>query len=173
MRVSFDIDGILTNYPECWVRYANNQLGTNYDSKEEMVSELGPKYSEIKSQYRKSDNKANINPKQKFVKVIKNLNNNGNDIIVATSRPIDSNEFPNLRGLTKKWLMKNSIPHKKLVKKRKITNINIDYHIEDELEDAQMVAKSGSTVYLYSEMNIDGKYIKSFTEPETLLSKIE
>ena len=31
--ISFDIDGVLNDYPKCWVKYINVKMRTNFSSK--------------------------------------------------------------------------------------------------------------------------------------------
>jgi uncharacterized HAD superfamily protein len=111
--ITIDIDGILNNYPICWINYVNNELGTSYQSKEEIKSSIGiDEYNKIKDKYRNSYYKANIMVNYDSLRFLNRLSSEGDFVIfILTSRPIlDKKRYPNLEQLTLKWLIKNNIP---------------------------------------------------------------
>lgn len=170
MRISFDIDGVFTDYPQCWIEYANAQTDLDCLTKQELKSELGSDgYDELKSRYRRSEHKATLDPQQELVAQANAVADQGHSIIVASSRPMDTPEFPNLRNLTHEWLTRNDIPFDRLVKKT-VENLagTVDCHVEDELSDARKLADAGVTVLLYDSVVDDHERIQSFKNPDTL-----
>ena len=152
--LSCDIDGILNDYPECWLDYLGERCGRRYGSVHEAKNcEL--LYKEYKSDYRKSEFKANLPVRTEGVELLKELNRRGYSIVIATSRPLNNPQYPGLYDLTRNWLFKNDIPFDTLLFKDSSVGFidlypDIELHIEDELKYAQVVAQRGIPVFLYS-----------------------
>lgn len=152
--ISIDIDGILSDYPACWIAYVNLELRTKYSSREEIKFNIGENaYNELKSRYRKSEYKENIPVNIRFVELIRKIKENGFKIIIFTSRPINDNNYPELFSLTKRWLDKNNVFYDRITYKSSDHDILVDsseilFHIEDELHYAELIANKGVTVFL-------------------------
>jgi len=149
---SFDIDGVLNFYPDCWVEFIEISTGKKFESKEEARLKLGDeKYLEIKDKYRTSEFKANLNVRQEGVKLIERLSK-WFEVLVVTSRPFD--RYPELRQMTENWLTQNKINFSSLEpKKRQLLGQypDIEFHVDDEYEEAQMFLEKGIKVFwLYS-----------------------
>ena len=57
--VTCDIDGVLTDYPKCWLDFLQEKTGVLYDSTIE-AKEKEPNYSHYKYLYRESNYKATL-----------------------------------------------------------------------------------------------------------------
>ena len=135
--ISTDIDGVLNYYPGCWLEYIFIKTGKKFENKIKAKEKLGKdKYSEIKDQYRKSEYKANLEPNKKMIKALKKIKEKGHKIIIATSRPINSEKYPALYALTENWLKKNKIPFDVITyKDENCSFLDIykpELHIDDE-----------------------------------------
>lgn len=156
---SIDVDGVLNDYPLCWLNYVKNETGFEYKSTQEAKIKLGIEaYQKIKSSYRKSDYKENIKFSEDGRTAIYDLLDMGFDIIAATSRPLINTEFPDLKGLTERWLEKNlGFPMKVVHKNESVdfinNNQNIKYHIDDELKYAVPISNKNIHVFLIDKNN--------------------
>ena len=57
--ITCDIDGVLTDYPKCWLEFLQDICGTLYNSTNE-AKEKEPNYSYYKDLYRESNYKATL-----------------------------------------------------------------------------------------------------------------
>ena len=152
--ISCDIDGILNYYPECWLDYLAQKCGVRYQSIKQ-AKDLEPLYKEYKSDYRRSDFKANLPVNLDGVSILKSLVDRGYSVIIASSRPFENPQYPDLYNMTWRWLAKNGIPFDDLVFKNSMADFidswpDIEFHIEDEMKYARVVADKGVKVFLYS-----------------------
>lgn len=148
---SVDLDGILNYYPDCWVNFINRETGLNFKNKNEARKKLSTEeYRYLKNKYRKSDFKANLEVREGALELLRYLKDKGYFIVVVTTRPFE--DYPSLTIMTKKWLYKNNIPYDVLMKKS-IDSFKeypcLDFHIEDEIEDANLISKAGYKVFLF------------------------
>jgi hypothetical protein len=154
--ISCDIDGILTDYPQCWLDFLELQSGVKYPSLEE-AKRKEPNYKAIKDLYRSSRFKANLPVKQEGLEFLNKIRELGFMIIIATSRPLHEPKYPELQRLTAQWLTANNIPFDDLVFKNKEVdfvdryNPPISYHIEDDLKYAYAMEKKGITTFVYNQ----------------------
>ena len=152
--ISCDIDGILNDYPACWLDYLARRCGERYASIKQ-AKDLQPLYKEYKSDYRRSEFKANLPVNPVGVGMLRSLAGKGYGIIMASSRPFDNPLYPDLYRLTWDWLAQNGIPFDELVFKNSTADFTASYpdiafHIEDERKYAQAIAEKGIKVFLYS-----------------------
>lgn len=147
--ISFDIDGVMNNYPICWIDYVNRQLNANFNSREEIKLSIGEeKYKEIKDQYRNSDYKAELKFNEKAKELADIFIQNDFKIIIATSRPFNNPKYKNLKQNTLKWLKNNNFHYDLFVDKvNELNNMdiyeNIVLHIDDEIKYAQIFSNKG------------------------------
>ena len=139
--ITCDIDGILTDYPKCWLNYLKEKCGTLYSTVAE-AKKNEPKYKIYKDMYRESEYKANLPMNEHNKEVLKRLSDTY-DIIFATSRPINDKRYPHLKDNTYNWLKKNGLIFQELVFKDLEANFlnykNIAFHIDDEMKYAVAV----------------------------------
>ena len=149
---SIDIDGILNYYPDCWVDFINRETGLNFKDKAEAKRGLSPEeYRSLKDRYRTSEFKANLPIRQSALELLKHLKDKGYLITLVTSRPFKN--YPLLADVTAKWLTKNNIPYDTLIKKSALLSGKLpylDFHIDDEIEDANLIAEAGYKAFLFN-----------------------
>jgi 5'(3')-deoxyribonucleotidase len=149
--ISIDIDGVLNNYPDCWLLYINQCKKTNFKSKEDALTSLGRQvYDEIKHNYRTSGYKYSLNIDDNTRGLVNEIYKNYN-VLIMTTRPFD--DYPEMYNLTEKWLSSNSIKYDMLMSKSEKNikkNQNIKFHIDDELEHCKIYLKLGIKCFLIS-----------------------
>jgi FMN phosphatase YigB (HAD superfamily) len=135
--ISFDIDGVLNDYPKCFVVYVNKVLHSNFKNIEQIKKKLRKyKYEKIKDKYRRSNYKFNLKPNIFFRDFIDNLNEKYH-VICITRR--NFKKYPRMYIRTLGWLKKNSFKitglyskNKNVIKKKKVC-----LHIDDQLSDVK------------------------------------
>ncbi|OOE93157.1 hypothetical protein [Salinivibrio sp. AR640] len=172
--ISFDIDGVLNDYPLCWLIYLNNYYLTNYTDIKKARLELGEeKYKKAKYLYRTSGYKLNIPFNFDGLELALFLKNQGYHILVSTSRPIYNRYYGDLKNLTSQWLIKNKFPYDEIVFKmdelveRKLYE-RIHLHIDDELSYAEKMTKLGVKSIIISRNKVLRKNTNIFYESSLL-----
>jgi hypothetical protein len=134
---SFDIDGVLNDYPAVWLKFIFQETNNKYTSKAEARNSLGEDYWKIKEKYRISDFKYQVpvNPDAQYLTSA--LKKRGDKIIIATTRPF--NRYPLMKNRTRAWLETNLILFDSLISKKDLDKVNFDIHIDDELKDILQV----------------------------------
>ena len=148
---SFDIDGVLNDYPDVWLDFIFQETNERYRSKEEARQILGETYWVIKEKYRTSDYKYQVPIKPDAKYLISALKELGDKIIMATTRPFG--RYPFIKKRTEEWLESNNIFFDLLISKEDLYKEDFDIHIDDELKDILKVksrAKSKSYILLSS-----------------------
>lgn len=161
--ITCDIDGILTDYPACWLNYLGDRCGTYYSSTQE-ARKSEKNYSIFKDEYRESEYKASLpinkSNRDALIELSKKY-----DIIFTTSRPINDIKYPHLFDNTYNWLLKNGLKFSELRYKDEdadfLNDLDIVFHIDDELKYANSIIKKSydlgketCTVYLISNESI-------------------
>jgi hypothetical protein len=148
--VTIDIDGILNNYPDCWLDYIAQETGQRFSSMKEAKSVLPEdEYKKIKSRYRTSGYKRTLPVNPGAVEVTRKLREKGFRIIVATSRPFA--DYPGLQELTRGWLEDNNISFDDLEKKGPAIldkYPQLEFHIDDELDHCEFLLARNIPVYI-------------------------
>lgn len=141
--ITCDIDGVLTDYPNCWLKFLQEKCGTLYNSTNE-AKENEPRYYYYKDLYRESVYKANLPIIESNKQALNQLAEKF-DIIFATSRPLNNKKYPNLKENTYNWLKNNGLRFKELRFKDEeakfLEDLEIDFHIDDEVKYANSVSK--------------------------------
>lgn len=151
--ISCDIDGILTDYPNCWLDYLASCCGIRYQSIDD-AKRNEKNYKLFKHKYRISGYKGLLKINASAVNVLSILKYERNfSIIIATSRPLYSNTYPNMYKLTITWLMENHVPfdfleYKELSAAYIDKYDKISFHIDDEEKYAIPIAAKGVPVFL-------------------------
>ena len=159
--VSFDIDGVLNNYPECWLSYLNKQANSDFSSIVHAKNLLNSNfYENIKEKYRlMGENSEFTIVNHKMIEVVNSFYNAGFQVIISTSRPIDSPNFPHLFNLTSKWLLDQGLNFSQLIYKNEdLTNhreiiSKIKFHVDDEIKYIKAFRNLGVSAYLFSFLN--------------------
>ncbi|WP_353077510.1 hypothetical protein [Flavobacterium sp.] len=156
--VSFDIDGVLNNYPECWLLYLNNRLNFDFRSIEDAKNVLKKDlYDSIKKEYRlMGENSEFTLANHDMIKVVNSFYDAGFHVIISTSRPISSPIYPMLFNLTSQWLIDCGVQFSQLVHKDDtLTNhrhlfSKILFHIDDEMKYIKAFRDFGVSAYLFN-----------------------
>lgn len=151
--IAIDIDGVLNNYPQSWVQFANERSDDNYQDLYSLKEQLTHRhYKDLKHLYRTSGVKEYLPTKRHAFELLHELKLRGYFITIMTSRPI--NEYNNLLLQTINWLRKNNLEHDFLYfSDRKHLDIiekfkNLEFMIEDNRAFANEVSKHGYRVFL-------------------------
>ncbi len=162
--MTLDIDGVLNNYPKCWLDFIELKTGKAFNSLKEAKEHLGEKdYRLIKFDYRTSGYKKElpVNPLAK--EFTQNLKSNGYTIVVSTSRPFK--DFPKLESLTEEWLRLNQIQFDYLESKNEALlekHPSIQFHVDDELDHALFFLRKNIDVYIVKRSDIDYGNVEMF-----------
>lgn len=161
-----DIDGILSDYPKCFIDWVNEN--GNLDFKIETMKDFRrepKKLLEMKHLYRVSRTKRNLPVKNNVVNAMKKLKNEGYHIIILTTRP--AKKYSKLYIDTLVWLENNRIPfdYLKFVEEEKFATIIHDFSIikfmiEDEEDNIRKIRRAGIKVYTSLEDAIKGEKIE-------------
>ena len=128
---SFDIDGVLNNYPILWLDFLFSKTKKRFENTENAKLELKENYGILKHQYRTDGIKFNYLIDNEIKCLFELLNSQKKQIIISTTRPFD--KYPMMYNQTVEWLIRNNIKFSKLTKKYN-PYINFDIHIDNELE---------------------------------------
>ena len=148
--ISFDIDGILNNYPKCFVEYVNFLKKKKFKSIEILKKNLDKKnYQAIKDRYRRFNYKYNLKIENKLVNTI-NLISKKYQILIISSRPF--HKYKRMYRRTFLWIKKNNIKNFKLFYKKKniITNYKVFLHIDDREADINKIYNNQTQFFLIS-----------------------
>ena len=147
--ISFDIDGVLNDYPKCWVKYINVKMRTNFSSKTQAKKKMGnTKYNSLKHQYRLSSYKYSLPVEKKLIVLMKELKKKFK-IIILTSRPF--NQYPKMKLNTYNWLVKKKISFNELYYKDELIfkiYPKIFFHVDNELKECKIFVKKRINCYL-------------------------
>lgn len=156
---SCDVDGILNDYPRCWLKYLAEKCGTLYDSVN-LAKKYEGEYRRYKDEYRNSSYKANLPVHKKNRDAINSIIAHGYEPLLVTSRPIFDEKYPQLLENTIKWLRNGEVKFDKFeYKDPKAAFLekypNVKFHIDDDPNYALKIAEKGVKVYLLQNDNWD------------------
>lgn len=158
--ITIDIDGVLNNYPFCWLNFIELHERKKFQTIQDAKTQLGLEhYSVIKEKYRTSGFKSKLPINPVAPSFTKKLKEKGYYIIIATSRPFHL--YPHLEKLTSDWLIANQITFDTLERKSEklLTKYPaISIHIDDELDHTFFFLEKGIDVYIIrrKDLNYDG-----------------
>lgn len=168
---AIDLDDTLSNSEEYFVITYNDANNTEYRTKKEIKDNISLKeYEDFKHFFRESGVKVNIQPKEHAKKLCNFLKEQGYKIVIISARPYDKyfRIFPD----TLQWLEQNEIKfdaiyfekekHLKIIKQLP----QLSFIIEDDVENAEQIAKAGYNVYLLN--NQIDKSISNVTVVDSL-----
>ena len=149
-RISFDIDGVIVDYPRIWLDYLEIQTGIQFISTDEARDVLGSTYTLHKNEYRVSDYKYSrpIKPEAKFLNdLVMSL---GMLSVVHTSRLQREFHAPKERIST--WLASGNFHHSGVYPKTKqmFQENKPMLHLDDDAELCIEMSEWGlSTKFIY------------------------
>ena len=146
----FDLDGVFVPYPKCWLEFIELKTGKHFDSLEEVKKSLTySDYVSLKKDYRNSDFKYNLKPREGSSNLTKYLHDEGYSIVIATTRPSNHKK---LLIRTIRWLDKNNILFDDIIFHKDFEVVakypNFLFGVEDDLHVANMVARWGYRIFL-------------------------
>jgi uncharacterized HAD superfamily protein len=152
--VLFDIDGVINNYPICFLDWVQKATRDSFSSIEELKSKLDLKaYEELKTKYRLSGAKRTQPVNEKTVELMTKLKKQGETIILFTNRPVT--KYKKIYSDTLYWLKKNNIPFSAIFwsdyhQKEDIYKLQFKFKfiVEDNLDNAKNFCHEGYKVYL-------------------------
>jgi uncharacterized HAD superfamily protein len=155
-----DIDGVLCEYPDDFISFANETLGKNLPLKP-LDSDLGSylglsrkEYLDLKHLYRLSGRKRTLKVKDGAKEFLLELKKNGYSIVLLTARPCD--KYADVYVDTVEWLRLNEIPYDAIIygeaKEEKLLkefdDLNrISFFLDDEFSNSNRVASIGCESY--------------------------
>ena len=163
--IIFDIDGVINNYPECFLDWVYEQINVRFSSIENMKKQLDLKtYQELKVSYRLSGEKRTQLIKQETLDLMNILKDNGETIILFTNRPVM--KYKVIYTDTLYWLNSNKIPFEAIYwsdfqRKNDIYKLRfkIKFIVEDNLDNAKNFNHEGHLVFLLeNSYNQDSNY---------------
>ena len=153
---SIDIDGVLNNYPQCWLDYIEEIEHKKFATIAEARNQLGnDRYGEIKHRYRTEGRKTQLPINEAAKQLLKQLKENGFTIIISTSRPF--NKYTHLEQLTFDWLKNNGF-HFDFLRSKTPDLIRefypILFHLDDEIEHASFYLQNNIHVFLIERVDL-------------------
>ena len=159
--VGVDIDGVLADYPECFIDFINDKVGTDFKAKElnqynlyEAITDIPTEVmKELKHEFRKSGKlkKVGILPGAK--EFLQRLKDKDYRIILLSARPYK--KYRRIFADTKEWLKENDLAHDAILwgedklnrMIREFGEKSVKFFVEDNLKNANSISKS-TKVYL-------------------------
>ena len=181
----FDIDGVLNNYPECWLEFIRMKLPSKDSRTEYILGDLNrakhnipyQEYKDLKWEYRESGYKENISITPMAPEITYDLHQRGYHIVIITARPVK--EHPSLFKQTINWLQKNNIEFddiifdmdKHIAVLKRYPHLN--FGVEDHRYYANLVASWGYHMYLLDNKYNQGDIHKNVTRIKSLVEILE
>lgn len=162
-----DIDGVLNDYPDCWLRYINtyNTPGKIFHNLVQAKNEIPYEvYRNLKRQYRELGEAKTF---REGADVFMGALLQKYKVILITARPFY--KFPKLYSQTQEWLKENNIPYDYLIssKEKHVEVIrqfpHLKFMIEDNRYIANLVAKWGYKVFLFDNVYNQGDILPNVT----------
>lgn len=134
---SSDVDGIMNDYPDCFLNFIKIHHGITYSTKEEAKLNLGDEYNNLKEDYRNSSFKFELPFHEDAIQFYKELNTKNIPIIFSTSRQFK--KYPHMYDRTKQWLASSGVVFSGLIQKStdNFLKYNITHHVDDEYEHGE------------------------------------
>lgn len=146
-----DLDGVFTPYPECWLEFIEAKTGKHFDSLEEAKESLSyADYVSLKKDYRSSDFKYNLTPREGSSAFTRFLSEEGYSLVITTTRPVS---HPQLLIRTIRWLDKNNILFDDILFLERELDIVASYPdftfgVQDDPQVCNAMAKMGYKMFL-------------------------
>ena len=168
--VGVDIDGVLADYPGCFIKYINQKVGTNFKVENltqynvyEAIKDIPTKImKELKHEFRKSGGLKNVGVFPGAKVFLNTLRNKDYKIVLLSARPYK--KYRRIFADTQEWLSENGLVHDAILWDedkmdrliREFGEDNVEFFIEDNLENANSISKT-TNVYLINKSYNKGK----------------
>lgn len=146
-----DLDGVFTSYPKCWLKFIETTTGRHYESLGEAKKSLSyADYVNLKNNYRSSDFKYNLTPREGSSAFTRSLRGQGWFIVLVTTRP---GSHPELQIRTIRWLEKNNILFDDILFLERELDIlarypDFTFGVQDDPQVCNAMAKMGYRMFL-------------------------
>jgi hypothetical protein len=165
--IVFDIDGVINNFPDCFLEWANKKQNTVFQTVEGMKEELDLKtYQELKVAYRLSGEKRTQLVNQETLKLMNYFKDQSETIVLFTNRPVS--KYKVIFADTLYWLHQNNIPFEAIYwsdfqRKEDIYKLKfkIKFIVEDNLDNAKNFIHEGHLVFLLDKEYNEDNYKNS------------
>jgi uncharacterized HAD superfamily protein len=168
--VGVDIDGVLADYPGCFIEYINQKVGTNFKVENltqyniyEAIKDIPTNImKELKHEFRKSGELKNVGVFPGAKVFLNTLRNKDYKIVLLSARPYK--KYRRIFADTQEWLSENGLVHDAILWDedkmdrliREFGEDNVEFFIEDNLENANSISKT-TNVYLINKSYNKGK----------------
>jgi len=167
--VVFDIDGVINNYPDCFVDWVNINKKTSFKSLGNIKCQMNiEEYEKTKEEYRLSGDKRFQPISVDTVETITKLKSLGYKIVLYTVRPV--NTYKRIYSDTLQWLNTNNIRFDSIYwsdySKEDFykLGLKIKFVVDDTLSNVVLFSKEGIKTYLldkdYNKSDKDEGYIR-------------
>jgi len=163
--IIFDIDGVINNFPQCFLDWLLTKKNLSYISVEQLKHQTDLKtYENLKTEYRLSGDKRFQPVNKETLEVMNFLKAQDETIVLFTNRPVT--KYKRINADTLFWLNSNKIPFDAIYwsdyqRKEDIYRLKfkIKYIVEDNLENAKNFNHEGHLVFLLEKQdNQDNLY---------------
>lgn len=171
--IVFDIDGVINNYPDCFLDWVNKKMNTKLEKLNQIKQTFDLKtYQDLKAVYRTSGEKRKQPINFETMQLMQILKKNGETIVLFTNRPVA--KYKVIYTDTLFWLNENQIPFEAIYwsnfqKKEDIykLRLKIKWIVEDNLDNAKNFNHEGYTVFL-----LEKYYNQDISYKDPLLKRV-
>lgn len=166
-KIAFiDIDGVIADWPKCFISFINRRYNKTFSSLKEISNRDLIKY---KLSYRTSGEKKNIPTNSFSSEFTAKLREKNYFVILLTSRPYK--KVFRIYSDTIDWLKKNDVKYDAIIWNenkedfviRHFSEHNVDFVIDDDLENILKLANKGFRVVLkFNKDRYDSEYVEKF-----------
>ena len=148
----FDIDGVINNYPYCFIDWVNSKFQKNFKTFKELQSIQIDEYNNYKELYRKSGVKQFQPINKDTVDTINKLYYAGEKIVLYTVRPVS--KYKRIYYDTITWLKINKINYHAIFwsdySKEDFRNLGlkIKFFVDDNIDNAILFSQEGFKTFL-------------------------
>jgi|TARA_Y100000310_G_scaffold273645_1_gene289201 hypothetical protein len=176
--VFVDIDGVLATWPETYIQFVNNKLGTNYETFFEVENSLEKKLAySIKNDYRLSGVKSNMGMLENAAELLDSLKNSGYYIVLLTARLYK--KIFRIYSDTLEWLNKNNLYFDAIIWKEEkekyiiehFNSNNVMFCIDDNINNVNKLYEKGFDVFLINNELMFESYDKMIEANSKILNK--
>ena len=175
-----DIDGVLAAYPEHFIDFINRKVGTDLKAKDlknyniyEALDLPEKLLKDLKDEFRQTGEKRHIPVLDGAKEFLHDLKNSDFKIVLLSARPYK--KYRRIFADTKEWLEKNELVHDAILWDedkcnrliREFGHENVQFFVEDNLENANSVSKTAK-VYLLNKTYNQGETTENVIRVDSL-----
>lgn len=171
-----DIDGVLAPYPECFIEYVNEKIGTNFKVEDleqynlyEAMDIPTDIMLDLKDKFRQSGKLAEIGVFEGAKEFLEKLKGEGYRIVLLSARPYK--KYRRIFADTQEWLKNHLLPYDAILYGedkcnrliREFGHENVEFFVEDHIKNANDIAKTTKCYLIdrpYNQGNINENVIR-------------